>query len=207
MTPYRGILTGYNDAFLLDTATKERLVAADRKSAKLFRPYLRGQDVNRWAAEWSGLWMLALKSSGNHPWPWADAGRKAEAIFAATYPAIHAHLSQHRAALVQRQDQGEHWWELRACAYWDQFDEPKVMYQDITWGPCFCQDTDGTLSNNTVYFLTTADRWVLAALNSPVSWAFAWRGAALQGRRATILHHLHGNFPHTRTNRRSEFAG
>jgi hypothetical protein len=175
--PYRGILTGFNEAFLLDTATKERLVAADPKSANLFRPYLRGQDINRWAAEWSGLWMLALKSSGNYPWPWADTGRKAEAVFAATYPAIHAHLSQYRDELKKRQDQGEHWWELRACAYWERFDLPKVMYQDITWGPCFCLDTKGMLSNNTVYFLTTADRWVLAALNSPAAWCFAWRGA------------------------------
>jgi hypothetical protein len=175
--PYRGILTGFNDAFLLDTATKERLVAADPKSADLFRPYLRGQDINRWGAEWSGLWMLALKSSGNHPWPWAGAGRGEEAIFAATYPAIHAHLSQYRDALKKRQDQGEHWWELRACAYWEQFDRPKVMYQDITWEPCFCLDTKGTLSNNTIYFLTTADRWVIAALNSPAAWCFAWRGA------------------------------
>jgi hypothetical protein len=175
--PYRGILTGFNDAFLLDTPTKEQLVAADRKSAELFKPYLRGQDVNRWHAEWAGLWMLALKSSGNHPWPWANAGRKAEAVFAATYPAIHEHLSQYREALKKRQDQGEHWWELRACAYWEQFDRPKVMYQDITWGPCFCLDTGGTLSNNTIYFLSTADRWVLAALNSSAAWYFAWRGA------------------------------
>jgi hypothetical protein len=115
--PLMGIKTGFNNAFLLDTATKERLVAADPDSADLFRPYLRGQDMNRWGAEWSGLWMLALKSSGNHPWPWASAGRSAEAVFAAAYPAIHAHLSQYREALKKRQDQGEHWWELRACAY------------------------------------------------------------------------------------------
>jgi hypothetical protein len=102
---------------------------------------------------------------------------RAEAVFAATYPAIHAHLSQYRDALEKRQDQGEHWWELRACAYWEKFDRPKVMYQDITWGPCFCLDTKGMLSNNTIYFLTTADRWVLAALNSPAAWCFAWRGA------------------------------
>jgi hypothetical protein len=148
--PLLGIKTGFNEAFLLDTATKERLVAADPKSASLFRPYLRGQDINRWTAEWSGLWMLALKSSGNHPWPWANAGRKAEAIFAATYPAIHTHLSEYREALKKRQDQGEHWWELRACAYWDKFDQPKVMYQDITWEPGFCLDTKGTLANNTI---------------------------------------------------------
>jgi hypothetical protein len=175
--PYRGILTGFNDAFLLDTATKERLVAGDPGSADLFRPYLRGQDINRWQANWCGLWMLAMKSSGNHPWPWAQAGDQAEAIFAATYPAVHAHLNQYREALIKRQDQGEHWWELRACAYWATFDRPKVMYQDITWEACFCFDAKGTLSNNTVYFLSTDDRWALAALNSPAAWWFAWRNA------------------------------
>ncbi|HEY7154293.1 MAG TPA: DNA methyltransferase [Gemmataceae bacterium] len=175
--PLFGIKTGFNDAFLLDTAMKERLVAADPKSVDVLKPYLRGQDVNRWHAEWAGLWMLALKSSSNHPWPWARAGRRAEGVFATAYPAIYAHMSLYSEALKKRQDQGEHWWELRACAYWEKFDRPKVMYQDITWMPCFCLDTKGTLSNNTIYFLSTADRWVLAALNSPASWWFAWRGA------------------------------
>jgi hypothetical protein len=102
--PLMGIKTGFNEAFLLDTATKERLVSADPKSVDLFKPYLRGQDINRWGAEWNGLWMLALKSSGNHPWPWANAGDQAEPVFAATYPAVHAHLNQYRDALIKRQD-------------------------------------------------------------------------------------------------------
>jgi hypothetical protein len=128
--PYRGIITGFNDAFLLDTATKEQLVATDPNSAPLFKPYLRGQDIDRWRAEWCSLWMLALKSSANHEWPWSKAASDAEAevLFRQTYPAVHAHLDQHRATLIKRQDQGEHWWELRSCAYWDAFDRPKVMY-------------------------------------------------------------------------------
>jgi Eco57I restriction-modification methylase/TaqI-like C-terminal specificity domain len=177
VVPLMGIKTGFNDAFLLDAATKDRLVAADPKSAELFRPYLRGQDINRWQAEWAALWMLAMKSSGNHPWPWATAGEQAEAVFAATYPAIHAHLNQNREALIKRQDQGENWWELRACAYWERFDGPKILYQDITWAASFCLDRKGTLSNNTVYFLSTGDPWVLAALNSPMAWWYAWRNA------------------------------
>ena len=163
--PLSGIKTGFNDAFLLNTSTKEKLVAADPKSAALFKPYLRGQDVQRWQAEWIGLWMLAMKSSGNHAWPWSKTGEKAEAVFAATYPAVHAHLNQHRDALIKRQDQGECWWELRACAYWDRFEQPKIMYQDITWRSGFCLDTAGTLSNNTVYFLCSEDRWLLASMN------------------------------------------
>jgi hypothetical protein len=177
VVPLYGIKTGFNDAFLIDTATKEALVAADPASAPLFRRYLRGQDIDRWHPEWAGLWMIALKSSGNHPWPWANAGDTAEAVFKKTHPALHAHMSQYRDQLNKRQDQGEHWWELRACAYWEAFDRPKVMYQDITWNPRFCLDTAGTLCNNTVYFLPTDNLWAIAALNSPISWWLAWRTA------------------------------
>jgi hypothetical protein len=173
--PYRGILTGFNDAFLLDTATKDRLVSADPKSAELFRPYLRGQDINRWQAEWSGLWMLALKSSGNHPWPWAQAGDQAEAAFAATYPAVHAHLNQYREALIKRQDQGDHWWELRACAYWERFDGPKIMYQEIQYHPCHLLDRGKMLANNKVFILPADDLYLLAVLNSPLMWWHNWR--------------------------------
>lgn len=175
--PYRGILTGFNDAFLLDTATKERLVKADRKSAELFKPYLRGQDVSRWQAEWAGLWMLALKSSGNHPWPWAKAGKKAEAVFKATYPAIHAPMNQYRAELIKRQDQGEYWWELRACAYWEAFNKPKIIYPEITWRAQWCLDDRCLHLNNTVYILPVSDYWILAVANSPLMWWLAWRTA------------------------------
>jgi hypothetical protein len=174
-SPYRGILTGFNDAFLLDAATKEKLVAADPKSVDLFKPYLRGQDINRWRADWNGLWMLALKSSGNHPWPWANAGDQAEAVFARTYPAIHAHMNNYRDALIKRQDQGEHWWELRACAYWEKFDQPKVMYQEIQFHSCFLLDQARMLSNNKAFFLPSDDLYLLGVLNSPLLWWHNWR--------------------------------
>ncbi len=56
--PYRGVPTGFNEAFLIDTATRDRLVAADPLSADIIKPYLRGQDVQRWSANWAGLWMI-----------------------------------------------------------------------------------------------------------------------------------------------------
>jgi hypothetical protein len=173
--PYRGIMTGFNNAFLIDTPTKEKLVAADTKSAPLFKPYLRGQDIDRWQAEWNGLWMIAMKSSGNHPWPWADAGDRAESVFRQTYPALFDHFAQYRAELTRRQDQGEHWWELRACAYWDRFDKPKVMYQEIQFHPSYILDTDGKLANNKVFFLPTDDLYLLGILNTPLMWWHNWR--------------------------------
>ncbi len=177
VAPLSGVKTGFNEAFLIDTPTKSRLVQADPTSANLIKPYLRGQDIDRWQPQWTGFWMLAMKSSGNHEWPWSSAGDGAEAVFAAAYPAIHAHLNQHRDALVKRQDQGEYWWELRACAYWEQFDRPKIIYPEITWRAAWSFDTRGLYINNTVYILPTADLWVLAVMNSPLMWWFAWRNA------------------------------
>ena len=175
--PLFGIKTGLNQAFLIDTPTKQALIAADPESTNIIRPYIRGQDVDRWHAAWVGLWMIALKSSGDHPWPWADAGEEAEAVFARTYPSIHRHLSYFREALIKRQDQGRYWWELRTCAYWDRFDRPKLFYQDITWQAQVCYDDCKTLSNNTVYFLPSDDLWIMAVLNSPIGWWYAWRKA------------------------------
>jgi hypothetical protein len=121
--------------------------------------------------------MLALKSSGNYSWPWARAGRRAEAVFAATYPAIHEHFNRYRDALIKRQDQGEYWWELRACAYWEMFERPKIIYPEITWRAEWCFDKRKLHINNTVYILPDADNWILAAVNSPLMWWFAWRTA------------------------------
>ncbi len=175
--PYRGIITGFNDAFLLDTATKDKLVTADPNCELLFKPYLRGQDIDRWRNESCGLWMLALKSSGNHEWPWSKAATDddAEDLFRQTYPAVHAHLNRHRDALIKRQDQGEHWWELRSCGYWEAFTRPKIAYQEIQFHPCYALDSVGMLTTNKAFFLPTESRYLLGVLNSPLMWWHNWR--------------------------------
>ena len=129
--PYRGVLTGFNEAFLIDTATRDRLVAADPASAEIIRPYLRGQDVQRWSAPDSGLHMILLKSSSDYEWPWSTAidEQAAEAAFATTYPALHAHMKLFESlprdrlgewkGLRHREDHGRNWWGLRSCAYYD----------------------------------------------------------------------------------------
>lgn len=174
--PYRGIMTGFDDAYLIDTPTKDRLVKADPTSAELFRPYLRGQDLDRWHADGSGLWMIGVKSSGNHPWPWAGQPEaRAEETFRRTCPALFEHFAGYREELTKQQDSGEYWWELRACAYWERFDKPKLMYQEIQFHPSYLFDPAGRLANNKVFFLSTDDLYLLGVLNSPVLWWHNWR--------------------------------
>jgi hypothetical protein len=64
--PMYGIKTGFNEAFVIDTAARDRLVAADPASAGIIKPYLRGQDVQRWAAPDTDLHMILPKSSSDH---------------------------------------------------------------------------------------------------------------------------------------------
>jgi hypothetical protein len=175
--PLRGVLSGLTEAFVVDKATVERLLSQDPRSAEVIAPYLRGQDMNRWEADWRQLWLVVLMSSGDYPWPWKNAGEDAEAVFQQTYPALHAHLKPFEAKLRARQDKGRFWWELRSCAYYDAFARPKIFYPDITWRSQFSLDVQGRFSNNTVYFLPTDSPWLLTVLNSPLMWSFCWREA------------------------------
>jgi hypothetical protein len=119
--------------------------------------------------------MIAMKSSGDYPWPWAEAHDNAEAVFQRCYPAIHAHLKQFEGALRKRSDQGRYWWELRSCAYWDRFAEPKLFYQLIQFHPCYALDRNGTYGNNKTAFILSDDLYLLAVLNSPLMWWYNWR--------------------------------
>jgi hypothetical protein len=178
ISPYYGIKTGFNEAFLIDTPTKERLVREDPRSVEIIKPYLRGQDIQRWDPRWTGLWMIVMRSSENHEWPWAGFEEaKAERAFRDTYPSIYSHLKPFEERLRKRSDSGRYWWELRSCAYYDLFDQPKIYYPDITWTSQFALDQEGYISNNTVYFLPTDSRWLLAVLNSPLMWHYCWKTA------------------------------
>ncbi len=173
---FRGVLTGLNEAFLVDTATRDRLVAEDGRSADLFKPYLRGQDVRRWRAEWDALWMILLKSSDDHEWPWSAASEaEAEHRFAASFPALHRHLARWRDGLIDRWDKGRFWWELRTCSYYEAFERPKVLWQEIQYSPAYAVDSSGAFANNKVFFITSEDSYLVAVLNSPLLWWHNWR--------------------------------
>jgi len=172
--PFYGVKTGLNEAFLVDSATRDALVAEDPKSSAIIKPYLRGQDIKRWLPEWASLWMIFTRRGTD-----IDA-----------YPAMKRHLSQFRERLEPkprdwksaewkgRKPGSYQWFETQdPVEYWQLFENPKLIYQDITWRASFCLDTRGRFSNNTVYFLPTSDLWVLAVLNSPIGWWFAWRRA------------------------------
>jgi hypothetical protein len=172
---YRGILTGLNEAFLIDDDCKRKLIAEHDGCKELIKPYVRGADLGRWSSDWANLWMIVLPSSNDRAWPWADLGESAEAKFRIEYPSLHRHLKPLEEPLRKRQDKGKYWWELRSCAYWDAFQRPKIFYQEIQFHPAYSLDVEGRFGNNKTFFLSTANLFLLAVLNSPLMWWHNWR--------------------------------
>ncbi len=157
---YRGITTGLNNAFVIDTATRHRLIAADPKSTDLIRPWLRGRDVRRWRADWANLYVI-----------FSRRGTPIE-----RYPAIEAYLSRFRPDLEPKRRRGAkrgrkpgsyRWFEIQDnIAYYRAFDQPKIIYSAIGRQMRALVDTENRLTNNKCFLVPGDDCYLLALLNS-----------------------------------------
>jgi hypothetical protein len=177
VAPQYGIKTGLNEAFVIDGATRARLIAEDPASETVIKPYLRGQDIDRWVSDWDDQWMIAIASSENVQWPWSDAASVPSAFraFGKQFPGLHRHFGQFTERLESRQDQGRFSWELRSCSYYADFARPKIMYQVIQYRAQFSRDSGGLFGNDKTFFIANDDPWLLACLNSPLLWWRNWR--------------------------------
>jgi adenine-specific DNA-methyltransferase len=166
---YRGILTGFNDAFVIDGPKKDSLIEEHESSRAIIKPFLRGRDIKRWRVEPEDQWLIKIESSENvrHPWTGLDE-KKAEAKFAECYPAIFNVLNAYRKELIKRSDQGKYFWELRSCSYWEEFEKPKIIFPDIALSPQFAWTDKPFFLANTGYMIPIVDNAIIITLNSSV---------------------------------------
>ncbi len=180
---YYGIKTGFNDAFVVGKEKRDDLIAQHRSSKELLKPFVRGRDVARWKVNFDDQYLIQIESSENKLHPWSGkTPSEAWKVFGNTFPAIQKFMSDLKKIeldepdrrgcknkfeqLQKRDDQGKYFWELRSCAYWDQFSRPKIVYQDIARYLGIAYDTSGAILGNTVYFIPDASKWLLALLLS-----------------------------------------
>jgi hypothetical protein len=176
--PVAGVRTGLNEAYVVDGAARERLVREHPGAEPLLRPYLRAQEAGRWAPGWAGLWIVLLESGERRRWPWTGlSDPEAERAFRGAYPSLYAHLKPHEDRLRLRQDQGQHWWELRAGPPPGLLEAPRLVYPDVAWCAAFALDRHAHVAGGGLCFVPGDSPWLLAVLNSPVLWTYAWRSA------------------------------
>jgi N-6 DNA Methylase/TaqI-like C-terminal specificity domain len=158
--PLYGIKTGLNEAFIIDTPTRDALVARHAKSADLLKPFLKGEHIKRWRVEPEGLFLINIPKAK---------------IKIDDYPAIRDHLLPFKAALEKRATEQE-WFELQQAqvAYQPGFEASKIVYLDIANSSPFTMDESASYIDCTVFMLPS-DNWLLAILNSKLAW-FQWKG-------------------------------
>ncbi len=163
---YRGILTGLNEAFVIDEATRNRLLAEDANSAEIIKPFLAGRDIKRYAEPVVERYVILIPSGwteenmgiGSDPW----------AFIQDTYPAIANYLEPFRDKAEKRWDKGDYWWELRPCAYYDEFEKSKIIYPNICSRPEFTLESDRQFTNQKCYIIASDDKYLLGILNSRI---------------------------------------
>ena len=161
---YRGVLTGCNDAFIISTEKRNEILSnckdADerKRTEELIRPILRGRDIKRYGYNWANLWIINTHNGIKGKLPRIDVNE---------YPAIKAHLDQYWDTISKRADKGDTPYNLRNCAYMEDFFRPKIVYPNMTKYLPFVYDKDGYFTNQKCFIaLTTTPAYLTSFFNS-----------------------------------------
>jgi len=193
-----GIKTGFNEAFVIDDETRKRLIKEDPKSAELIKSLLRGRDIGRYYVGWDRKWIIVIPSGFTKQISGETNLNIEEAknIFNKNYHAIYKHFVQfknqksaRRKGLIDRDDQGDFWWELRPCNYYQEFEKPKIIWQEISISSMYYWDSLGMfyLPNN-AYLMGNSSKIYLLILNSKLTEKLF----------SSISQFLSGGFRHTK---------
>ncbi|MGV8127272.1 MAG: Eco57I restriction-modification methylase domain-containing protein [Methanothrix sp.] len=138
---YYGIKTGLTEAFVIDTETRKRLITEDPKSSGVIKLFLAGRDVKRYQPPESDNYIITFPKG----WTREMSGGTGDAFswFKENYPAVFKHLEPFAEKAKKRCDQGEYWWELRACDYYSEFEKSKIIFPDISLRGAFTLDEVG----------------------------------------------------------------
>lgn len=173
---YRGLVTGLTEAFQIPEATIDGL-HWDDKSKELLVHFMQGEGQKAFAEATTSTWLLCIKKGSTLAGMGVDPTSKEKPTedeawtwFESEYKSAAEWLLRFRKAAKARQDQGDYWWELRACSYYEKFEQPKIFYQAFQTKPCFVFDEGVTYCNNSIWLLATESKALLALLNSRVGW-------------------------------------
>ncbi|MGM9182836.1 class I SAM-dependent DNA methyltransferase, partial [Campylobacter jejuni] len=163
-----GIKTGLNEAFIITTEKKDEILAnckdedEKERTAKLIRKMLRGRDIKRYSYEWAGLWVI-----NTHNGYKSKNGEKIKAINIEHYPSLKKHFDEFYLQLEKRSDKGLTPYNLRNCAYIEEFEKEKIVYPETTQGAYFVYDNKGIFLEKTAFFIVCENlKYLLGLLSS-----------------------------------------
>lgn len=161
-----GIKTGLNDAFIINTEKRDEILAncltedERARTAELIRPILRGRDIKRYGYNWANLWLINIHNGIKGKLPRIDINE---------YPAIKVHLDQYWNKIKDRMDQGDTPYNLRNCAYMEDFFKPKITWGNLNLKGTYSYVQKGMFINAPSPFIVTSNIAILHILNSKIA--------------------------------------
>lgn len=123
----RGLLTGYNEAFIVDQHIENELIKNEPNAAGFIKPIIRGRDIDRYFHKNSGLYLINVHNGYR-----LEDGTKINAVDIKDHPVVKKHLDQYRTNLINRQDKGKTIYNLRDCAFLNDFSKEKIIWIELT---------------------------------------------------------------------------
>ena len=163
---YRGVLTGCNEAFIIDSKKRDEILSncqtedERQRTAELIRPILRGRDIKRYGYVDNGLYLINTHNGVRGRIP---------RIKIEDYPAIKAHLDQYWDRIATRADKGDTPYNLRNCAYLEDFFEPKITWGNLNLEGTYSYAPEGMFINAPSPFIATTNIAILHILNSKIA--------------------------------------
>ena len=179
---YRGILTGLNEAFIINTETRNRLIKENKNCKRLIKPFLSGKEIKSYHTPSIENYVIVVPKGFTikRNLPSSDSNYLAEPIprygemsepnawnwFYENYTPIAKHLLPYKSMAEARTDKGDFWWELRACDYYDEMEKLKIVWPETSLANQFCYVDKGIYLNKTSFFIPVENHFLLALLNS-----------------------------------------
>ncbi len=164
----RGILTGFNDAFVIDGLKRKELIEQDPKSEEVIKPLLRGRDIQRYYVDYCDLYLIATFPSKKY-----DIDE---------YPAIRDYLKTFGKRIEQTGEKGarkktsNQWFEIQdTIAYWEEFEKEKIIYPNMTKFLPFVFDKGAFYTNQKCFIITGTNLGYLTAIFNSKLFRFCFK--------------------------------
>ncbi|MCK4796471.1 MAG: Eco57I restriction-modification methylase domain-containing protein, partial [Spirochaetes bacterium] len=170
---YYGVKTALNEVFIIDSKTKNDILNVNPDVKTIFKPYLEGKDLNKWAVSNADKFLILFPKG----WTKENLGidvteEEGWNYIQQNYPKIAEHFEPYIEKAKKRYDKGDFWWELRACDYYPHFETGKIAWPNLQNSNKFSYDDEGFYINAPAVILPTNNKTLLCLLNSKLAWFF-----------------------------------
>jgi len=160
----RGIVTGYNDAFVISSDVKDKLISEDQKNVEIIKPFISGDELKRYYIDSKNEYLIFTRRG----------------IDIKQYPVIEKYLEQYKVNLLPKKSKDQKvgrkpgiykWYEIQdSIAYYEEFEKPKIIFGEVQVSPKFTIDKKNYYLNKTIFLIPSSNLALLAILNSKMTW-------------------------------------